>query len=489
MAVNTEKTGRTMPNNIEAEQSLLGCILVDSEVGRDILSVVIEDDFYVQAHKVIISAMKAIPVTKSVELVTLSDYLERNGLMPSIGGMTYLVTLNGLVPSSANYKIYLDIVKRASKMRRLIHSCTEIIGDAYTADDGDETLALAEKRIYDISENEINSDLLPLSIGVSEVLDKINRMRTHPTEFRGVPTGFARFDSKTGGFQKGALIILAALTGHGKTSMAMNIVEHSAKQGMHIAFFSLEMPQAEIAQRLLSSLSGIGMTTISNPSKLTQEKDMTNLLEAQDIIAKTGIYVNDSSSTTPEGILSQCRRLKSRYGLDLIVVDYLQLMSLSDKKKVESRQLEIAEITRSLKIIAKELKVPILALSQLSREAAKRNDKEGKEPVLSDLRESGAIEQDADMVLFIHKKIEAIEGDVPEDAVIDVDLIIAKNRSGPTDKIPLKWIGNLVRFCDPDKIFIKPIDNKTNKKVEPEYVDAPLPEEAPPTVNEQGQPT
>lgn len=476
--------GRTLPNNLEAEQSLLSCLLVDAELAVEIAPTLSPDDFYAETHKQIFTAMQEINRrTKPIELSTLTDQLERSGMMSAVGGMSYLATLSTLVPSSANYKYYLDIIKRNSVMRRLIHECADIISEAYTSEDGEKTVSIAEKKIFDINQNNLSGAITPLSESVAEVFKRAEKMQNDPKSFRGVMTGFRDFDKKTNGFQKGNLIILAATTGVGKSAMAVNIAEHAGKNDKVVAYFSLEMPKREIAQRLLSSLSEVSMTKMTT-GKLDKERDWTKLWEAAELSTKMQIYIDDSSVTTPAEIRSKCIRIKAKYGLDLVIVDYLQLMSLTGKK-VESRQLEIAEITRNLKIIAKELDVPIIALSQLSREAQKRNVKDGGEPVLSDLRESGAIEQDADMVLFIYRKHDTQEQQM--DVPTEVEFIIAKNRNGPTDRVTLKWIGELVRFVNFDDKLANGQINKS-EKTDTVIDQAPLPENAPPEERQQPRP-
>lgn len=446
---NNAVKARSLPNNTEAEQSLLGCIMVDADLAIDILSALSPDDFYIKSHQTIVTAMQnVVSANKPVDLVTLSDYLERAGQMNEIGGMDYLITLSSTVPSAVNYKVYMDIVKRAATMRQLIHSCSQIIDDAYVNEDRDNAIANAEKKIYDINQGNLSGEVIHLKSAIPAVLQKFDEIYKNKGALKGVESGFAKLDRLTNGFQKGTLNILAALTGVGKTSLAMNMVENAAKKGSSIAFFSLEMPKEEIGQRLLCSLAGVHMQKATTGA--LDQRDWISLWEASDAIAKMNIFVDDSSITTPAEVLAKCRRLKNRVGLDFVVIDYLQLMSINNDKKNESRQQEVSEITRNLKIIAKELGVPILALSQLSREAAKRNVNEGKEPVLSDLRESGSIEQDADMVMFIYKKYSEEQAN-PDDKV-ECELIVAKHRAGPTAKIPLLWLGNVVRFVSDDSM-------------------------------------
>jgi replicative DNA helicase len=448
--------GKTLPYNIEAEQSLLACFLYDRNLVTDYLTKVSSEDFYSPNNQTVFEAMEDVhKMGHIVDIASLLDKLTQKDKLNEAGGVSYITSLSTMLPSAANFNVYLEIVKRHSVMRKLIQSCTEIIESAYSSEDAIRTLAIAEKKIFDINQNNLKGGLSHISEGVHEAIDLIQSKADG--RYKGLMTGFREFDKRTSGLQKGNLVILAATTGVGKSAMAINIMEHAAKNDKTVACFSLEMPAREIAQRLISSISGISMTDLNAgiPVKKETNKNFikeeiivdkwTKIWETGDLLQNKGIYIDDSSMNTPADIRSKCLRLKAKHGLDLIIVDYLQLMSLSGKK-IENRQVEIAEISRNLKIIAKELDVPILALSQLSREAAKRNVNEGKEPVLSDLRESGAIEQDADMVIFIYKKsdIEQTNSDEP----VDVELIVAKNRNGATFRIPLTWYGENVTFRD-----------------------------------------
>lgn len=478
MPANAKTKGKSLPYNLEAEQSLLSCLLIDGDLALELVPVLDENDFFSEAHRHIFSAMQKINLRPAViDISTLTDQLEREGQMAAVGGMNYLVGLTTLLPSSANHAHYLEIVRRNSSMRKLIHSCTDIIEDAYSSDDAESTIAAAEKKIFDINQNNLSGSVEPLSKGVAELFGRLQQIQADSDAFKGVMTGFTKFDEMTNGFQRGNLIILAATTGVGKSAMAINIIENAGKNKKTVAYFSLEMPLREIAQRIVSSLSGVPMSRLST-GKFEQDVEWTKLWEVSDLIKNMHIFTDDSSLTTPAEIRSKCLRLKAKQKLDLVVIDYLQLMSLTNKK-TENRQLEVSEMTRNLKVIAKELDVPILALSQLSREAAKRNVKEQKEPVLSDLRESGAIEQHADMVLFIYKKYQ--EEQPLSDAPQDVELIVAKNRNGPTFKVPLKWIGEHVRFVNSDAPYIPPQQGgkkalRAGKQTDAPPLGQPLPE-------------
>ncbi|MDE6274371.1 MAG: replicative DNA helicase, partial [Clostridiales bacterium] len=383
-----------MPHNIDAEAALLGCIIIDAEIQSELLENLTDDDFYQESHKEILNAMKAIyGGRKTVDVVTLTDQLDRDAKLDRAGGLQYITELAQNTPSAANYKQYLEIVRRDAVNRTLIRAAKEIIENSMKGEEERDAISFAEKKVYDISKRNDHRGLTGMEDGevIQEVLKKFETIQADPNAFRGVPTGFKHLDRITGGLQKSDLIVLAARPGMGKTSLAMNIVENaSLKHSRVCAVFSLEMPRVQIVQRLLCAHAGVSMEKALS-GKLAQ-KEWKNLMLASDRLQKSKIYVDDSSRVTPAEILSKCRRLKSSAGtLDLVMIDYIQLMGGESKtvKGSENRQQEIASITRDLKIMAKELDVPVIALSQLRRIQT-------KEPQLSDLRESGAIEQDAD---------------------------------------------------------------------------------------------
>lgn len=437
-----------MPHNLDAEAALLGCILIDSEIQSELLESLRDEDFYQESHKEILSAMKAVyGGRKPIDVVTLTDQLERDGKLERAGGIMYVTELAQITPSAANFKHYFEIVRRDSTNRTLIRAAKEIIENSMKGAEERESLAFAEKKVYDISKRGDNSALAGLSDGtiVQQVIDKFESIQLNPDVFRGVETGFRHLDRMTNGLQKSDLIVLAARPGMGKTSLAMNIVEHaSLRKGKVCAVFSLEMPRVQIVQRLLCAYAGVSMEKALNGT--LKQSEWKNLTLASDKLKKSKIYIDDSSRSTPAEILSKCRRLKSAEGgLDLVMIDYIQLMGGETKyAATENRQQEIASITRDLKIMAKELDVPVIALSQLRRIQT-------KEPQLSDLRESGAIEQDADIVMFINRQDatatpeEMASGKVVKGAA---DLIIAKHRNGSCGRIQLRFIGESTKFVD-----------------------------------------
>lgn len=438
-----------MPYNLEAEQSILGCIMIDNEITADVLGGLCENDFYVESHKYIINAFKAIyNARKAIDLVTVSDKLEADGQLENVGGITYLTELVQITPSAANYKFYLDIVKRDSTNRKLIRAACEITDYARTSDDAAKSIQFAESKIYGVSTAQNPSTAVDVSeVGFYDILDKFNALQNNKDVYRSVKTGFFRLDKLTNGLQKSDLIVLAARPGMGKTSFAMNIVEHAALDGNVCAVFSLEMPEIQIRTRLICSNAGVSMSA-ALAGKL-EDKDWRRLAAAQGRLKDSPITIIDSARITPAEILSQCRRIKSKNDgrLDLVMIDYIQLMH-SGNKNDENRTLEVANITRELKIIAKELQVPIIALSQL------RRLKDGEKSSLSDLRESGAIEQDADIVMFIDRlDVNASEDEIIRKGIVKgaAELRIAKHRNGELGTLPLRFKGETTKFVDAEK--------------------------------------
>ena len=434
---------KIMPHSIEAEQSVLGAMMINSEVPIDVVNTLKETDFYANAHAQIYASMQELyRANKPIDFVTLTDALEKAGKLEDVGGIEYLTALTNVLPSTANYKHYVDIVKRDSLFRKLVNCGRDISERAYNATDKDELLKFAEKQVFDISEQEDISNLEHIDGALKQVIDKFDAIAKDPNVLRGLPTGFVDLDKLTNGLQKSDLILIAARPGAGKTSLAMNIALNVATQGKkNVAIFSLEMPKTQIAQRSVCSIAGVSMEKALK-GRLSVE-EWKAMLGASKKLSESNIYIDDSSMTTPIDILSKCRRIKREKGLDLIVIDYLQLMSTGNRK-VENRQLEISEMTRMLKIAARELDVPIILLSQLSRTVETRKD---HRPILSDLRESGAIEQDADIVMFIYRP--DLYNDVPnEDEPGVCEVIVAKHRNGPLDTIKVRWIGETTSFTN-----------------------------------------
>lgn len=453
---------RTMPYNLEAEQAVLGCILLDHSVAIDIISELKPEDFLVESHKVIFDAITNLYAKdKVIDMVTVADYLQKTAKLESIGGITYLTELTNVIPSSVNYNEYLDIVKRDSIFRKLIEASNGIIEDATTSLDGKASLNRAEKAIFEISQKNDKKSLENLADSIDSVIDMFESLQNNENYSLGLKTGFRRFDYMTNGLHKGNLIILAARPSVGKTTLAMNIVENIAiMEKKTVAVFALEMTRSELGQRMVCSLAMVNMGDALKGQLAENDSDaLRRLWNAKKAISEANIYIDESTEVTPQDILSKCRRLKARVGLDLIVVDHIQLMQPVTRNP--NRQQEVTEISRGLKNIAKELDVPVLALSQLSRAVTNRPD--GK-PVLSDLRESGSIEQDADLVVFIHRPERDEKSKQSENASPgQTELLIRKNRNGSLGDIPLVFKGEWVKFMSIDDSGAKPPAQRSSK--------------------------
>ena len=440
---------KILPNSLEAEQALLGCILLDNDAQSDIFSKLNVEDFYSEAHRNIYdSMMKVYNKSIPVDFVTLTNQLEVEKKLETIGGIDYITYLTNVVPSAANFQHYLNIVKNSSVRRHLISEAQEIIKSAFDSEDGDKAMREAEKRIFDLSQKETSSDLEHVGKPggtLTTVLKQISELAENKGKMRGIPTGYKDFDAITNGLQKSDLILLAARPGVGKTSFAMNIaVDAAVNEGKKVAIFALEMSKEQLMQRALSSLARVNLSHVLRGNMDSEE--WKRIWTAEKKLAQSGIYVDDSSMITPFELISKCRKLKMTEGLDLIVIDYLQLMTMG-KSNRESRTQEVSDLTRTLKIAAKELNVPIILLSQLSRAVEVRED---HRPVLSDLLESGSIEQDADIVLFLYNP-EKYNDVVTEDEPGTVYLLVAKHRSGSTGEVKLKWVGEYTTYLNHDE--------------------------------------
>ena len=441
---------KTMPHSIEAEQSVLGSMLINNEAPLTILSALCADDFYSNANKLIFSKMQELyRANTPIDFVTLTDILDKCGELENVGGIDYITTLTNILPSATNFQYYVDIVKRDSLFRKLIQSGQKIIENAYEATDDKSALKFAEKEIFDISEQQDFSSLEHIDGTLKEVMEKLNKIAKDPNALRGLSTGLTDLDAITNGLQNSDLILLAARPGVGKTSLAMNLVNNVAIQGKKsCAIFSLEMPRTQIAQRSMCSIGGVSMEKALKGQLSVDE--WTALVKASRKLSEAKIYIDDSSLNDPNDILSKCRRIKREHGLDLVMIDYLQLMRADKNSNYDNKVLEVGEITRSLKIAARELDVPIILLSQLSRAVESR--KGDHRPVLSDLRDSGSIEQDADIVMFIYKP--DMYNDVVSEEPDVAELIIAKHRNGPLGTVKLKWVGETTSFENYSKSYV-----------------------------------
>ena len=440
---------KVLPNNLESEQSVLGCVLLDQDAQMDILTTLKPDDFYSESHKKIFGAMQTI-FSKNipVDFVTLTNELEVEKKLDEVGGIDYVTFLTNSVPSAANFRHYVDIVLSNAVRRNLIKAGQKIVENTFETANEKEAMQSAEKIVFDLSQNESGSDLeLVGKPGgtLTRVLSELSFLAENQGRMRGLPTGFRDFDALTNGLQKSALIILAARPGVGKTSFAMNIATHVAvEENKKVAVFALEMSGEQLMQRSLASLAKVNLAKVLNGTM--DQEEWKRVWTAEKKLAQSGLYLCDSSVTTPLDIISKCRKLKMTEGLDLIVIDYLQLMS-SGKSNRENRTQEITEITRMLKVTAKELDVPIILLSQLSRMVEQRED---HRPVLSDLRESGSIEQDADIVMFLYNP-EKYNDVMLKDEPGTVYLLVQKHRSGATGEIKLKWLAEITTYTNAEQ--------------------------------------
>lgn len=432
-----KKNPKIMPNNIEAEQSLLGSMLIDDNVALEVLSKLSASDFYYTSHKTLFDSMYDLQREgKPIDIITLSDKLTKAGVLENVGGIAYLTELTNVIPSSANYMYYFDIVKKNGMLRKIIGASNEIIENTYDSDNADMALAFAEKTIFDISDTLENKELIHINDTVNSVIKGYEDVLLNPECNKGQLSHFKNLDKITNGYKGGQMIVLAARPGCGKTSFAMNIVCNIARNEPEkvIAVFNLEMSISELTQRILLTMASVPHESVQNGASAEEFK---SLWKAKEILGKSNIYIDDTANTTAEQIMSKCRKLKQlKKRLDFVVIDYLQL--LKSQKNRQSIQQEVTEISRSIKIMAKELDVPVFTLSQTSRDLEKRDD---GDPKLSDLRESGAIEQDADQVYFLVKPKNQENNNVEV-----IDLAIIKHRSGPCGKISFKWEGNMVKF-------------------------------------------
>lgn len=445
--VNKIPDARIQPHNLESEQCVLGCVLIDQDAAINIMSTLKSSDFYMDAHSIIFEDMyKVYANNMPVDLVTLMAELERNNNLDSVGGIEYLTTLANIVPSASNYNHYVEIVKRNSVLRQIIAAGNDIINYAYEGHEKDEAISYAEQNIFNIAEKEDRGGLTPVVDSLNNVIDKFIELEKNKGAVKGIRTGIYGLDKMTNGLQKSDLILLAARPGGGKTSLGMNIATYSAlNDGKKVAIFSLEMSKEQIIQRAICSIAFVDSTKVKE-GRLTKE-DWQAIYAAKEKLAKADIYVDEGFSKVPADIISKCRRLKREKGLDLVMIDYLQLMQ-GDGKATDNRTLEIGNITRSLKMAARELDVPILLLSQLSRGTEGRAN---HRPMPSDLRDSGSIEQDADIIMFIYNPNMYMDDKnkrmvrSPEEMC---ELIVAKHRNGNTGTIEVKWIGGITTFVD-----------------------------------------
>ncbi len=430
------------PYSIEAEQSVLGGLMIDNNTWEQVADQIAENDFYRRDHRLVFRAIAALAEKdQPLDVITLSEWLEQQKELENVGGLSYLGALAKNTPTSANIKAYAAIVRERSVLRQLIRVSTDIAESAYNTEGRSsvEILDEAERQVFQIAEQgaRTNQGYKSVTELMGNALEKIQTLFENDEAYTGVPTGFDDFDIKTSGLQPSDLIIIAGRPSMGKTSFAMNIVESVAvKAKQTVAVFSMEMPGDQLVMRMLSSLGRIDSNKVRT-GKL-EDTDWPRLTSAVNILNEAPIFIDDTPSMSPMEIRARSRRIKKEHGLGLIVIDYLQLMQVSGSS--ENRATEISEISRSLKGLAKELGVPVIALSQLNRSLEQRPN---KRPVMSDLRESGAIEQDADLIVFIYRD-EVYNEDSPDKG--SAEIIIGKQRNGPIGMSRLTFLGKYTKF-------------------------------------------
>lgn len=432
---------RIPPNNLAAEQSVLGAMLLSKDAIADVVETLRGQDFYRPAHETIFDAVLDLySKGEPADAVTVAAELTKAGEIGRIGGTTYLHTLVSMVPTAANANYYGRIVREQAILRRLVDAGTRIVqmGFAGTGDI-DDTVDRAQAEVYEVTERRLSEDYQPLREIMGGALNEIEAIANRGGEMVGVPTGFVDLDTLTNGLHPGQLVIVAARPSLGKSTLGVDFCRSAAiRHGLSSVIFSLEMSRNEIVMRLLSAEAQVPLHNMR--SGTMSDADWTRLATKMGVVSEAPLFIDDSPNMTLMEIRAKCRRLKQRHDLRLVVVDYLQLMTSG--KRVESRQQEVSEFSRSLKLLAKELEVPVVAISQLNRGPEQRQD---KRPMLADLRESGSLEQDADMVILLHRE-DAYDRDSPR--LGEADFIVAKHRNGPTSVVKVAFQGHYSRFVD-----------------------------------------
>lgn len=429
------------PQNIEAEQSVLGSILIDNGALMTALELLAGEDFYRDSHRKLFSAMEELfDRNEPIDIITLTDHLRRKDELEAVGGVQYLTSLVSMVPTSANIKYHAKIVREKSMLRGLLRSVTEIAGSVYDgALDAEELMDFAEKSVFDLSDRRIKGSFINLKEVIKDSFQMIEQLYDRKETVTGIPSGFRELDNLTTGFQQSDLIIVGGRPSMGKTAFSLNIAQHVGVQMKEpVAIFSLEMSKEQLAFRMLCSEAMVDSNEIRKG--FIRKEDWHSLTNAAGNLAAAPIFIDDSSGMNVLEMRAKARRLKAEHGLSLVIVDYLQLMR--GRGNAERREQEISEISRSLKGLAKELRVPVIALSQLNRGVETRTG--NKKPNLADLRESGAIEQDADVIIFLYR--DEVYNKERSDNKGKAEIIIAKQRNGPTGEIPLSFLSHCTRF-------------------------------------------
>lgn len=435
------------PQNLEAERAILGAVMIDGDAMMNVTDILRPEHFYKEAHKEIFdAALTLYQDGEPVDLVTVGELLKRRKTLEAAGGRAYLGELTGAVVSTANVEQYARIVEEKSVLRSLIKASSDIVEEGYSSErETGEILEDAEKKIFDISQKRQHKNVTHIREVLDRNLAHIQELSKQAGELRGITTGFADLNQLTSGLQKSDLIIIAARPSMGKTAFALNIAVNAAKAGGKVLLFSLEMSEELLTERMLSAESLVEIKKLREGN--LEEEEFQKLSDGSERLNGLEIYIDDTPGIAPTVIKNKCKRMiMEKKGLDLVVIDYLQLMSMEGK--TENRTLEISALTRYLKQLAREINCPVVVLSQLSRSVESRTD---KRPVLSDLRESGSIEQDADLVMFLYREeyYKKEESTRPGEC----DIIIAKHRNGPTDTVTLTWLGKYTKFADKAREF------------------------------------
>lgn len=437
---------RVLPHSIEAEQSVIGSMIMDREAIVVASEIIHGDDFYNKQYGVLFDSMVELnDEAKPVDLVTLQERLREKGVPPEVSSLEFIRDLITAVPTSANIKYYANIVAEKSTLRKLIRLNEEIANICYAGNESlDVILEETEKKVFDLVQKRNTGDYVPIREVVMNAMDKIEKASRNKGNVTGIPTGFIDLDYRTAGMQPSDLILVAARPSMGKTAFVLNIAQHVAfKQNQTVAIFSLEMSKEQLVNRLFSLESKVDSQHLRTGN--LSDDEWEKLIESAGIIGKSNLIIDDTPGISIAEMRSKCRKYKLEHNLSMIIIDYLQLMSGSGKGRNDSRQQEISDISRSLKALARELSVPVIALSQLSRAVEQRPD---HRPMLSDLRESGAIEQDADVVMFIYRD-DYYNHDTDKKGIAEI--IIAKQRNGPIGTVELVWLPDYTKFANMQK--------------------------------------
>lgn len=445
--LDTERVlGKTLPANIEAERAVLGAILLNDECLNQVYESLIPEDFYSIGHKIIYETILACSKKfKRIDLVTLQDELKKNSKLDDIGGIVYLISLQEDIPSLGLVSQHAQIIKEKALLRELIESATGIITNCYSQNEKNISSVLdeAEKTIFQISNKRTSHSFVQLNIWLKKTFQHLSDIKSNSRGITGIPSGYKKLDKMSSGFQKGDFIVLAARPSMGKTALALSLMAHASNENYTVGFFSLEMSAEQLTLRLLSSESGIALHNIRNATITSEEwVEITNVAAR---LSEIKIFIDDTAMLSIMDLRARARKLKMEHNVQMIVIDYLQL--LHSNKRHENRHQEVSEISRSLKALAKELDIPVVALSQLSRAVDSRMD---KRPMLSDLRDSGAIEQDADLIMFLYRDI--IYNPETENPAL-TELIVGKQRNGPTGTVYLHFARELTKFEDIDESY------------------------------------